>query len=71
MAMLISTLIPFLEDNKASIKLHFARGSKIREEALMEFLTGRFKEWQEYQNNRNFGRKYILSLIRLLYPHAP
>ncbi len=65
MAMLISTLIPFLEDNKVSIKLHFARGSKIREEALMEFLAGRFKEWQEYQNNRNFGREYILSLISL------
>ena len=63
--MLLKKLIPFLEENKKDIKIHFARGSKVYEEALIEFLNGGFKEWQEYQNNKNFGRKYIVALIRL------
>ena len=63
--MLLKTVIPFLEENQKDIKLHFARGSKIPEEALMVFLTGGFKEWQEYQSKLNFGRSYIVSLIRM------
>ena len=61
----LKELIPFLEENKTSIKLHFARGSKVHEEPLLEFLSGSFKEWQEYQRNNNFGRDYIVSLISL------
>ena len=48
--MLLKTLIPFLEENEKDIKIHFARGSKIPEEALMVFLMGGFNEWQEYQS---------------------
>ena len=63
--MLLKELIPFLDINQKDIKLHFARGAKVKEEALVVFLNGGFKEWQEYQNQKNFGRNYILSLIRL------
>ena len=63
--MLLKELIPFLDINRKDIKLHLARGAKVKEEALVVFLNGGFKEWQEYQNNKNFGRNYILSLIRL------
>lgn len=31
----------------------------------MVFLMGGFKEWQEYQSKLNFGRSYIISLIRM------
>lgn len=63
--MLLKTLIPFLEENKKDTKIHFARGGARPEEALNEFLIGDFKSWQERQNNKNFGRKYIVALIRL------
>lgn len=63
--MLLKTLIPFLETNKKEIKIHFARGGNKPEEAINEFLLGDFKTWQERQSNKNFGRQYVLSLIRL------
>ena len=63
--MLLKTLIPFLEEYKKETKIHFARGGYRPEDALNEFLMGDFKSWQEHQGNPNFGRQYILSLIRL------
>ncbi len=63
--MLLKTLIPFLEEYKRETKIHFARGGDRPEEALNEFLMGDFKAWQERQGNPNFGRQYIISLIRL------
>lgn len=63
--MLLKTLIPFLEESKKDTKIHFARGGVRPEEALNKFLTGDFKSWQEHQNNKNFGRKYVLALIYL------
>ena len=44
-------------------KVHFATGEDNNEEALVEFLKGQFKDWQEWQRLKNFPRKYILSLI--------
>ncbi len=44
-------------------KIHLATGEKWL--PLNAFLDGRFKEWQEQQNNENFKCEYILSLIRL------
>lgn len=63
--MLLKTLVPFLEEYKKETKIHFARGGNRPEEALNEFLMGDFKAWQERQSNQNFGRQYIVSLIRL------
>ena len=59
--MLLSDLIPFLKENKNDVKIHFAH----LEDALAAFITGDFKSWQEEQNQRNFEKTYILSLIRL------
>jgi hypothetical protein len=59
----IKELIPFLEEKKALVKIHCARGSKDEYAPKKEFLKGKFKEWQEEQNKKNFERQYILSLI--------
>lgn len=45
-------------------KIHLATWNG-RENPLDEFLSGRFEEWQSWQNRRNFDRKYIISLIEL------
>ena len=63
--MKLKTVIPFLDENMKDIKIHFARGRVVKEEALKAFLAGGFKSWQEHQTKRNFERKYILSLILL------
>ena len=64
--MLLKELIPFIEEHKNEIKVHFARGGKSNPEAaLTSFFAGEFKQWQEYQTQKNFERNYILSLIRL------
>lgn len=59
----IKDLIPFLEENKKEIKIHCATGSTDVFAPKKSFLNGKFKEWQEEQNQKNFERKYILSLI--------
>jgi hypothetical protein len=63
----ISQLIPFLKDNEKNIKIHCAIGNaekgKSRLEPLFEYSKGKFKEWQEGQNQKNFEREYILSII--------
>ncbi len=59
----IKELIPFLEENKALVKIHCARGGEDEYAPKKEFLNGIFKEWQEEQNKKNFERQYILSLI--------
>lgn len=59
----IKDLIPFLEENKKEIKIHCATGSTDVYAPKKSFMNGKFKEWQEEQNQKNFERKYILSLI--------
>lgn len=44
-------------------KIHFAIGAKEKFEPLYAFYRNEFKNWQEYQNKKNFERDYILSLI--------
>ena len=61
----LKSIIPFLEKNKADIKIHFAGGSKDTQAALKAFMAGEFKEWQEDQSKENFNRAYVLSLIML------
>jgi hypothetical protein len=63
--MLIKELIPFIALNKERFKVHCAIGSIVKNEPLFEFSKGQFKEWQDNQNNKNFEREYILSLIYL------
>ena len=44
-------------------KVHFATGSTNRKMPYEAFLRDEFQAWQERQKNKNFGRKYILSLL--------
>jgi hypothetical protein len=48
--------------NECKIHLAVWNGN---EHPLDEFLAGRFIEWQRWQNNRNFERPYIISLIKM------
>ena len=61
--MKLSNLIPFLSDKTKDIKVHCATGSDNLFAPKYAFLEGKFKDWQEGQNQKNFERKYILSLI--------
>ena len=61
----IGGLIPFLQEKCKEIKVHCATGSDDIFRAKYAFLEGNFKNWQENQNQKNFERKYILSLIYL------
>lgn len=44
-------------------KLHLAIGREDKREPYNTFLVDRFKEWQEHQTQKNWTRKYIISLI--------
>jgi hypothetical protein len=59
----ISQVIPFLVENERKIKIHCAMGTKNKLEPLIQFTKEEFKEWQESQNQKNFEREYILSII--------
>lgn len=63
--MKLSALIPFLVENQNDIKVHCASGAGGDDifEPKYAFLEGKFKDWQENQTQKNFERKYILSLI--------
>lgn len=47
----------------ANYKLHFAIGRSNKSEPYNTFLVDKFKEWQECQTQKNWTRKYIISLI--------
>ena len=51
------------ESEYPNYKIHFATGSNDKREPYNKFIINRFKEFQEGQNQKNFSRKYILSLI--------
>ncbi len=53
------------EEDLANYKAHLAIGGKGRDNRLplIEFIRGKFKDYQEDQKNRNFSRNYIFSLI--------
>ena len=50
-------MIPFLEEHKKEIKVHCAIGTKDVFETLYAFERGEYKDWQEHQTKKNFGRK--------------
>ncbi|HEX9828317.1 MAG TPA: GIY-YIG nuclease family protein [Flavobacteriaceae bacterium] len=49
--------------NPKEVKIHLAIKPNNGENPLHVFWNGRFKEWQEWQNQKNFERPYIFSLI--------
>ena len=61
----VKDIIPFLSEHQENIKVHCARGSKDSFLPLRLFQQGgeKFKVFQEEQTQKNFERKYILSLI--------
>src|SRR6266478_4609145 len=61
--MLVKEVLPFVETNQKKIKVHCAIGRINKFEPLYAFSKGSFKRWQDGQNNKNFGRDFILSLI--------
>jgi hypothetical protein len=61
--MLIREILPFIEENQRNIKIHCAIGRPNKFEPLYSFSKGAFKKWQNEQNNKNFERGFILSLI--------
>lgn len=63
--MILNCIIPFLDESRNDIKIHFAGGSTDTQAALKAFLAGDFKEWQEDQKKQNFNRQYVLSLVML------
>ncbi|MFW6025977.1 MAG: GIY-YIG nuclease family protein [Candidatus Woesearchaeota archaeon] len=63
--MKVTDFFELTDEEIKNTKLHFATGDGDNKEALMEFLKGGFKNWQEWQGNKNFPRRYILSLIYL------
>ena len=56
-------LLNIKKSDFSDYKVHFAIGRKNRKEPYNTFLIDGFKIWQEHQTNRNFGRRFILSLI--------
>lgn len=61
----ICDIIPELNKKKKLFKVHCAIGPVDKLEAYYAYLKNDFKKWQENQTNKNFERKYILSLIYL------
>ncbi len=56
-------LLGINEEDFCNYKVYFATGSNDKKAPYNAFLIDGFKEWQECQTNKNFGRDYILSLI--------
>ncbi len=56
-------LLGIKEDEFCNYKVHFATDATDKKKPYNAFLIDEFKYWQECQTNKNFGRKYILSLI--------
>lgn len=59
----IMDLIRLARVDLGTFKIHCATGSNPT--PLEAFLDGMFKQWQEYQNQKNFQCDHILSLIHL------
>jgi hypothetical protein len=56
-------LLNIKEPDYFDYKLHFAIGRDNKKEPYNKFLVDEFKEWQECQTQKNWSRKYIISLI--------
>ena len=56
-------LLNIAESDYAQYKLHFAIGRDDKKEPYRTYLVDRFQDWQERQTQKNWNRKYIISLI--------
>ncbi len=56
-------IFPKTTDSLDQYKVHLAIGRIVKKEPLLALSKNQFKEWQEYQNNKNFERNYIVSLV--------
>lgn len=56
-------LLGIKEEDYKDYKIHLATGSQGKMVPYNRFLVGTFKEWQEEQTDKNWNRKYIISLI--------
>lgn len=56
-------LLNIKESEYTDYKLHFAIGRNDKREPYNKFLVDKFKDWQECQTQKNWTRKYIISLI--------
>ena len=56
-------LLKIEECDYTNYKLHFAIGRNDKKEPYNKYLVDKFKEWQELQTQKNWTRKYIISLI--------
>ena len=56
-------LLQIQEEQFCNYKVHFATSIKDKRIPYNAFLIDEFQGWQEHQTNKNFGRKYIISLI--------
>lgn len=59
----LQDLLGISVESFSEYKVHFATGSADKKAPYNAFLIDEFKYWQECQTNKNFGRKYILSLL--------
>lgn len=57
-------VLKLLELDPVDVKGHLAVWNGI-ENPLETFFDGRFEQWQQAQTKRNFGRNFIVSLIKL------
>jgi len=63
----IMNTFEFLKLDSSKTKVHLAVENKsidIDADPMEAYFEGSFKEWQERQSRKNFGREYILSLIK-------
>ena len=58
-------LYEILKIDPTEVKVHLAQSNRPDDSPLDAYFAEKFKEWQENQTQRNFERKFILSLIRL------
>ena len=59
---LLKVKIPSIKEEDC--KIHLAVWNGI-ENPVDVFLAGDFEEWQSWQSKKNFGRKFIISLLQL------
>lgn len=56
-------IFPEIINDLEKYKVHMAMGRINKKDPLYTLVKNQFKEWQEYQNNKNFEREYIFSLV--------
>lgn len=63
--MTLSEILSLAAVDPTKMKIHMAIGQNERNEPWIRLSEGRFKEWQERQNQKNFQREMILSFVFL------